>query len=162
MNDFSGNPANYVITWHYPKNYFLNSNLLETETTVDDVNKHSIFNDNRRIQADFVFDTTNYFTTIKLENGKEVITDLLPPDKNAINLKNTLERIIQYADTIFTPFPNEKVMILKSTYDKNPFYGLNQLQTTVKISKNNNIDIKFFSDTFFSNSSLLNFSSVTE
>ena len=149
LNDFSGNPANYEITWHYPKNYFLNSNLLETETTVDGVNKHSIFNDNRRIQADFVFDTTNYFTTIKLENGKEVITDLLPPDKNAINLKNTLERIIQYADTIFTPFPNEKVMILKSSYDKNPFYGLNQLQTTVKISKNNNIDIKFFSDTFF-------------
>ncbi len=23
LNDFSGNPANYVITWHYPKNYFL-------------------------------------------------------------------------------------------------------------------------------------------
>ena len=69
-----------------------------------------------------------YFVFPKLEgpisnrmkfNGKEVITDLLPPERNAINLKNTLERIIQYADTIFTPFPNKKVMILKSSYDKN-------------------------------------------
>ena len=149
LNDYSGNPANYEITWHYPKNYFLNSNLLETETTIDSINKHSYFNDSKRIQADFIFDTTNHFKTIKLENGKEIITDLLPPDKNVINLKNTLERVVQYADSVFTPFPNEKVMILKSNYDKNPFYGLNQLQTKIKISKNKNINIKFFSDTFF-------------
>ena len=70
LNDFSGNPANYIITWHYPKDYFLNSNLLETKTTVDADNKHSVFNDNKRIQADFVFDTNqwaNYTTYTYLE-----------------------------------------------------------------------------------------------
>lgn len=149
LNDFSGNPSDYEVTWHYPENYFLTSNLIETETVIDNTKKHTSFTDFKRIQADFIFNTTNRFTSIKLENGKEVVTDLLPPDAINVDLKKTLERVVKYADTRFSPFPNEKVLILKSNYDKNPFYGLNQLQTEVQISKNKSIDIKFFSDTFF-------------
>lgn len=149
LGDYSGQASDYEITWYYPKKYYLISNLIETKNEKSDELKIAYFNDSNRIQADFIFETSNKFLTISLENGKQLVTDLLPPDSTKVNLKATIEKVIQYADTLLTPFPNEKILILKSSYDKNPFYGLSQLQTEVKISKNKKINLKFFSDTFF-------------
>ena len=149
LDDYSGLPSDYELTWHYPKRYYLTSNLIENKNEENDVLKTTSFNDTNRIQADFVFDTSNRFISVFLENGKEVVTDLLPPSSGDVNLKNTLERVTQYADKLYTPFPNDKILILKSNYNKNPFYGLSQLQTEVKISKKKTLNLKFFSDTFF-------------
>lgn len=149
LEDYSGPASDYELRWRYPKDYFLTSNLIETGSDIGEGIKSTSFKDTDRIQADFIFDTSNKFITVTLKNGKKIVTDLLPPRSGNVDLKSTFERIVQYADTLFTPFPNQKILILKSTYDKNPFYGLNQLQTEVKISKNKTINLKFFTDTFF-------------
>ena len=149
LEDYSGPASDYELSWHYPNKYHLTSNLIETKNNEVDSLKHTHFSDVDRIQADFVFDTSNRFLTIPLDNGKVVVTDLLPPSSGSVDLKATIERVVKYADTLFTPFPNQKILILKSSYDKNPFYGLSQLQTEVRISKNKTLNLKFFSDTFF-------------
>ena len=149
LDDYSGLPSDYELIWHYPKKYYLTSNLVEKQTQENDTVKTTTFQDIDRIQADFIFDTSNRFISVFLENGKQVVTDLLPPNSGEVDLKYTLERVIQYADKLYTPFPNKKILILKSNYNKNPFYGISQLQTEVKISKRKTLNLKFFLDTFF-------------
>ena len=149
LEDYSGMPSDFNITWNYPKNLYLTSNLINSSNNTYGEYKTSKFSDYNQLQADFVFNTKNNFKEIQLENGKTIVTDLLPKDNKNIEINATIERVVNYADSLFSPFPNKKILILKSDYFKNPYYGLNQLQTEIKISKEKSINIKFFSDTFF-------------
>ena len=69
LEDYSGPASDYELSWHYPNKYHLTSNLIETKNNEVDSLKHTHFSDVDRIQADFVFDTSNRLLTIRLDNG---------------------------------------------------------------------------------------------
>lgn len=148
LDDYSGLPANYDLTWHYPKGYYVASNLVELTTEQKDSISTTHFKDQNRIQADFVFDTTNRFISIPLSNGKTVLTDFLPPNSETVDIQQTLERVIRFSDSLYTPFPSTKMLLLKSNYNKNPFYSFSEVQTEIRISKNKIWNLSFFPTSF--------------
>ena len=127
IDDNSSLPSNFIIKWNFPNNLNLTSNLDE----VSSENTKKRFTKNfiglNQVRAQYIFNEENEFKPNKLKNGKVLITDLNHKFIDSNQLILSQKKIDSFVSSLIKPFPHKKILVLKKDYDKNPFYGLNQL-----------------------------------
>ena len=139
LEDNSHLPADFEISWKYPKEYFVESNLIKEKSTINGNTEIIYFTGEKQTRAQFVFTKNNSFETFDFGQGKSVVTDMLNNNENVGLYKNSIDRIKQFTSDYLKPYPHDKELILTLDFNKNPFYGLNQLPSFLKL----------FSDHFF-------------
>lgn len=139
IDDNSHLGANFNVTWHLPKEYYVESNLEKVKSEMLLNSKKISFSGLNQTRAQFYFTKRNLFKNFDLGQGKLVVTDMLNEQQDSIKYKNSISQIKQFVGTYLSSYPHDKELILQLDYDKNPFYGFNQLPSFLKL----------FSDQFF-------------
>lgn len=122
MDDLYQNPTNYTVNFSVPENYNLVSNLKVTkkDATHYTLNGTGINDFEVHLSTDSIF---NFFQTDQLE----IVTNLNTIEIGKSVKKDILNRQIQFIESFLGSFPQEKIFLNKTTYEKNPLYGFNQL-----------------------------------
>ncbi|NRT12625.1 aminopeptidase [Flavobacterium sp. 14A] len=68
----------------------------------------------------------SHFDTYKVKN-QQVITDLKEEKLTKIEQEKLIAGIVNFVSQEIGRYPHEKIVITQADYDRNPFYGLNQL-----------------------------------
>ena len=127
IDDNSSLPSNFIIKWEYSNKLNLTSNL---DKVFSERRKNKIseqYKGQNQVRAQFIFNNENKFKVNKLKSGKILLTDLNHKFNDSNQLKMSQKKIDSFISSIIKPFPHNKILVLKKDYDKNPFYGLNQL-----------------------------------
>ena len=127
IDDNSSLPSNFIIKWNYTNELSLISNLDKVSSENKNNNLIEEYEGINQVRAQFIFNNENKFKSNKLKNGKVILTDLNHKFNDSNQLKKSQKKIDSFVSSLIKPFPHNKILVLKKDYDKNPFYGLNQL-----------------------------------
>jgi hypothetical protein len=139
IDDNSSLSSNFKIKWDYPSNFNLASNLNKLNVEYKKDRLINEFEGQGQVRAQFIFNKEKKIKLNKLDNEKILLTDLHHKYIDSIQLKKSQKRIDSFVSSLIKPFPHKKILVLKMDYDKNPFYGLNQLPKFLNV----------YSDKFF-------------
>ncbi|AWA31481.1 aminopeptidase [Flavobacterium magnum] len=74
----------------------------------------------------------------------EVVTDLKDNNIDEIRKALLIDKIVHYVDNNIGRYPYEKIMVTQADYERNPFYGLNQLPAFISPFPNDFLyEVKF-------------------
>lgn len=126
LDDTANAPSDYEIEIRVPQNYNLNSDLNEvSKKTESDYNYYTLSGKNR-LDFNLFVDNQKNFEVFK-NADIEVISDLKDTRLNDIQRAIVADKIVSYVAENLGKFPHDKITISQVDYDRNPFYGLNQL-----------------------------------
>ncbi len=127
IDDNSSLPSNFIVKWIYSNELNLISNI--DKVSFEGRNDKYIveYKGRNQVRAQFIFNNQNKFKSNKLKNGKVLLTDLNHKFNDSNQLKKSQKKIDSFVSSLIKPYPHNKILVLKKDYDKNPFYGLNQL-----------------------------------
>jgi len=122
MDDLYQNPTYYTANFSIPENYNLVTNLQVTKqnTTQYIVNGTGIKDFEVHLSTDSKF---KYFQT----NQVKIVTNLNTIEIGKLVKEDILNRQLQFIASFLGTFPHDKIFLNKTTYEKNPLYGFNQL-----------------------------------
>ena len=126
LDDCANALSDYDIDVKIPQNFDLFSDLkaLQKET-VNGFNSYHLTG-KKRLDFNLFIDAKKDFEIYK--NGNlEVVSNLKDNRLNDIQRAIVIDRIVNYVSENLGKFPQEKITIAQADYDRNPFYGLNQL-----------------------------------
>ena len=126
LDDSANAPSDYEIEIKIPQNYNLNSDLNETGRKTESGFNHYTFSGKSRLDFNLFAGNQKNFEVFK-NADIEVVSDLKDTRLNDIQRALVVDKIISYVAENLGKFPNEKITISQVDYDRNPFYGLNQL-----------------------------------
>ncbi|QZK91780.1 aminopeptidase [Flavobacterium sp. CHNK8] len=86
---------------------------------------HLLKGDNRT-NINLIITSKPEFTSFK-NNIVDVVTDLKNTKLNDIQKALVIDKVVTFTNAFIGKYPHEKIIITQNDYDKNPFYGLNQL-----------------------------------
>jgi hypothetical protein len=134
FRDYSSVPNHYKIKWTYPSTYQLVSNLNEIhkEIAAGEAVKISYFEDKNSSSPEFVFDLKDSFRVIEINDGFSIITDIAPPKNENFDEYKAIKQIDSFVKQILTPIENNKLLILKKDYSKNPIVGIGEALSFLK------------------------------
>ncbi|MGV3697564.1 aminopeptidase [Flavobacterium sp.] len=126
LDDCANGVSDYDVEVKINSNFDLHSDLKE-------VRKESLasgtvyqLSGKRRLDFNLFLDNKKEFEIYK--NGNlEVVSNLKGTRLNDIQRAIVVDRIVTYVTQNLGSYPNEKITVTQADYDRNPFYGLNQL-----------------------------------
>jgi hypothetical protein len=126
LDDCANALSDYDIAINVPQNFNLHSDLneeqMETNTGFNDYH----LNGEKRLDFTLFLDNKKDFEIYK--NGDiEIVSNLKDNRLNEIQRALVVDRIVSYVTENLGKFQHGKVTVAQADYDRNPFYGLNQL-----------------------------------
>jgi hypothetical protein len=104
----------------------LNSDLNEIgKTTKNNLNHYSLSGKNRLSFSLFIDDKKEF--SIYKNSEIAVISNLRDNRLTDIQRAFVIDKIVSYVSENLGKYPHEKITVSQTDYDRNPFYGLNQL-----------------------------------
>ena len=79
-----------------------------------------------RTDFSLIIEPESNFKSYK-NDSLEVITDLKDTNLNEPQKAISINRIVNFANNLIGSYPHKKIVVSQTTYERNPFYGLNQL-----------------------------------
>lgn len=133
LRDNSHVPSEYEVKWKYGKDYFLESNLvnIKSDTLNKDINT-SKWVSNALSSPEFVFEKENRFQTITLDDEFKITTDILPRKNSDVDINESIKKIYNFTNQILGKPSQEKILILKKDYSKNPIVGITEALSFLK------------------------------
>ncbi|MCB0473342.1 MAG: aminopeptidase, partial [Flavobacteriaceae bacterium] len=125
MDDLYMLPADYTIDFKVPEGITLNTEM-DKELSLEPPFTIYHLSGKNRVDIEININAINDFETFKTE-PVEIITNLNGTDLSKDLKKDILNRELSFIEAHLGPYPFDKLMVNKITYDKNPIYGLNQL-----------------------------------
>lgn len=126
LDDCANAVSDYDLEVKVAQNFELHSDLNEVrKQTEDGFNSYKLSGKNR-LDFNLFLDTKKDFEFYKSDNF-EVVSNLKDRKLNDIQRAIVVDRIVTYVNENLGSYPNEKITVAQTDYDKNPFYGLNQL-----------------------------------
>ena len=125
-DDYFQLPTNFDITFRYPDQYSLFTDLdVENEQTIQN-KKQAKLKGELRLHTDLYLEKAATFRSV-LTDQVEVVTNLT--DKKVTPARKALlvDRVTQYLDKNLGSYPHDKILISEADYRNCPVYGLNQL-----------------------------------
>lgn len=126
LDDIANAMANYTIDVKIPKDFTVTSDLNTIQESVETNAKTISLKGNNRNSFSLFIENKNSFVTYK-NDFLEIQTNLKDYEINPIQKAIIIDRIAHFARTQLGPLPQEKITIAQTDYERNPFYGLNQL-----------------------------------
>ncbi|MDG2432428.1 aminopeptidase, partial [Flavobacterium sp.] len=65
-------------------------------------------------------------------NSVEVVTNLKDENLNTIQQARVIDCVSQFVTDLIGTYPHKKIIVSQTDYDRNPFYGLNQLPSFIR------------------------------
>ena len=126
LDDCANALSDYDIVVKVSQNFDLFSDLNEVQKeTVNGLNSYQLKGENR-LDFNLFVDEKKDFEIFK--NGTfEVVSNLKDDRLNDIQRAIVIDRIVNYVSENLGKFQQSKVTVAQADYDRNPFYGLNQL-----------------------------------
>jgi hypothetical protein len=143
LDDIANAVSDFDITIQVSKNFELTTDLTEEETTqVEQFSKYKLKGINRTDFSVFI-EPNSSFRSFK-NSTIEVLTNLTGPKTDEIEKSIAIDRIVTFTKDLIGKPHCEKITISQADYDRNPFYGLNQMpRFLVPFSDNFLFEIQF-------------------
>ena len=134
LDDSSINQADYKISLNILKNLTVNVNLesIGSPVIVDDDRVIKNYHGENKKEIELVLGYKNNFKKILDDQGKLIITDIYSKNLDDKDLNENVIEIIKFVRS-FLEVENDKTsLISKIVYEKNPYYGLNDLPSFLR------------------------------
>lgn len=126
LDDCANAFSDYDIEIKIPENFDLHSDLNEIQKeTANGLNNYHLTGKNR-LDFNLFVDGTKDFEIYKNSN-LEVVSNLKDNRLNDIQRAIVIDRIVNYVSQNLGKYSESKMTVSQADYDRNPFYGLNQL-----------------------------------
>lgn len=130
LDDCANAVSDFDIDIKIPKYLEVITDLNTDSKTQDD--KFSIYKLNGRNRTDFSLFIEPKLSFYSYKNSHhEVLTDMKSSRLNDIQKAIVIDRIVNFATNLIGEYPHEKILVSQADYNRNPFYGLNQLPSFI-------------------------------
>lgn len=131
-DDIPNSICDYELSFTTPSNYRLVSDLNEIKN--DKVNDSTYYQFTGKLRNNFSLYLTEKpgFYTYK-NDQVEVVTDINANDLTDIQKALIIDRIVTYVHEHTGIYPFEKITVSSVDYERNPYYGLNQLPSFINV-----------------------------
>ncbi|MEP6804728.1 MAG: aminopeptidase, partial [Flavobacterium sp.] len=131
LDDIANATTDYEVNIKLPNEYSVTTDLnLVTEDATNTSFKTYSFSGNNRTDFNFFIEKQNSFTSY--ENGSvEVLSNLKNKKITEIEKAIMINRVVTFANSFIGKYPHQKITVSQTDYDRNPFYGLNQLPSFI-------------------------------
>lgn len=126
LDDCANALSDYEIAIKIPQNSDLFSDLNEVQKETSNGITNYRLSGKNRLDFNLFVDKKKDFEVYK-NNDIEVVSDLKDNRLNDIQRAIVIDKIVNYVSENLCKYPHEKIAISQVDYDRNPFYGLNQL-----------------------------------
>jgi hypothetical protein len=126
LDDAALAPMNYNLTVKTPENYSVVCNLDELQTSSTSVQ----FSGTNRKQLSLSIQKTSTFSS-HTHHGITVYTNLKGNPKFATQNAAAIAQIMGYLNERIGNYPHKTLTVTQADYERNPFYGLNQLPSFI-------------------------------
>ncbi len=126
LDDIANGICNFMIQFKIPKETALTTDLVITNQ-IEDKNQTSYYlEDSNRTDFSLFIESKSNFKSYQ-NDLNEVITDINTSKLDDIQKIIIINRIANFANEFIGKYPHQKILVSQTNYDRNPFYGLNQL-----------------------------------
>src|SRR5690606_18281541 len=126
IEDIANAPSDYYITFKIPKQQTLFSDLSVLSTEVDKLQKTYVLEGKNRTDFNIVIEQDITFNRYK-NSIAEVYTNLKENRLDDIQKAVIIDKIVKFTDETIGSPSHETILVTQADYERNPFYGLNQL-----------------------------------
>jgi len=131
LDDIANASSDYEIEIKIPNQYSITTDL--NSVTKDNSNASYTtysFEGKNRTDFNFFIEKQNSFKSYN--NGSlEILSDLKSKKITEIQKAIIINRVANFANDFIGQYPYEKITVAQADYDRNPFYGLNQLPSFI-------------------------------
>jgi hypothetical protein len=126
LDDIANAVSSYDIDLKIPKYLTITSDLNSSlPNTHENFSSYKLWGNNRTDFSLFI-EPKSSFLSFK-NNATEVLTNLKENKISSIEKAVIVDRVADYVHTLVGKYPHEKIIVSQTDYERNPFYGLNQL-----------------------------------
>ncbi|MGL2967521.1 aminopeptidase [Flavobacterium sp. XGLA_31] len=122
LDDAANSLSDYEMDIRIPPHLVLNSDLDEISKT----DNHYVLSGKNRLDFNLFIDKPNVFSVYK-NSDLAVVSDLRDNRLNDIQKAIVIDKIVGFTAANLGSYPHEKIAVTQADYERNPFYGLNQL-----------------------------------
>ncbi|WP_154343751.1 aminopeptidase [Flavobacterium sp. LC2016-23] len=131
LDDIANASTDYEIEIKVPNGYSITTDLntVATDLTNPESAVYS-FSGNNRTDFNLFIEKHNSFKSY--QNGSiEVLSNLKNKKLSDIKKAIIINKVVNFASAFIGKYPHEKITVSQVDYDRNPFYGLNQLPSFI-------------------------------
>jgi hypothetical protein len=131
LDDIANGYTDYEVEIKIPNNYAITTDLnsVSKEDSNSSYSTYS-FSGNNRTDFNLFIEKQNSFRSYTTED-LEVLSDLKTKKLNEIQRAIIIKRVADFANVFIGKYPHKKITVSQADYDRNPFYGLNQLPSFI-------------------------------
>lgn len=126
LDDIANGVCDFSIQFKIPKEAILITDLVITNKKEEKNQINYQLEDTNRIDFSMFIETKSNFNSYYNELN-EVITDINTEKLDNIQKILIINRIANFTNELIGKYPHPKILVSQTNYDRNPFYGLNQL-----------------------------------
>ena len=132
LDDVSNALANYSVEIEIPNNYILVSDLQEKKATlVSTTKKYELSEKSRQSFHIILFPEAKNTYKIYKNQHAEVISNLDDKRLSEIQIALVVDKVTSFVSNELNFKNQKKILVSKEDYNKNPFYGVNQLPSFI-------------------------------
>ncbi|RZP05347.1 MAG: hypothetical protein EVA46_01450, partial [Flavobacteriales bacterium] len=126
LDDQSLQKSNYLINFEIPQTHNSVSNLNNIfENKIDNNSKKITFSGSNIKEIELIIEKENTFKNF-INSKFNIVTDIFS-DSDEIDATVKVNRILSFIERYLPKSNIDKLLVTKNDYDRNPFYGLNEL-----------------------------------
>jgi hypothetical protein len=131
LDDIANAVSDYEVEIKIPNQYSITTDLnpVSKDSTNQSYNIYS-FSGKNRTDLSLYIEKQNSFRIY--DNGSlQVFTNLRNKKIDEFQKAIIINRVVSYAEKFIGKYPHERITVSQADYDRNPFYGLNQLPSFI-------------------------------
>ncbi|MDI5889208.1 aminopeptidase [Flavobacterium yafengii] len=129
LDDIANANSSFDIDLKIPKNFEAISDL-KSSISINETFINYKLSGNNRTNFNLIIEPKSHFESYK-NSAVEVLTDLRNNKLDNIQKAIIIDRIVNFANDLIGKYPHEKIIVSQTDYERNPFYGLNQLPSFI-------------------------------
>lgn len=126
LDDIANAPFDVDLTIKTAANYKVTTDLNQGKINIDSISQTFHLTGKNRTNFSLYVENRNTYSSFK-NKVTEVVTNLEGGKADDIQKAIAVDRVVNYVDENLGAYPYEKITVSQVDYDRNPFYGLNQL-----------------------------------
>ncbi|TDE30652.1 aminopeptidase [Flavobacterium ranwuense] len=130
LDDIANAYSSFEIDLKTPKNFEAISDLKSIKSTANETYLSYKLSGNNRTNFSVIIEPKTHFESYK-NSAVEVVTDLKNNKLNTIQKAIVIDRVVNFTNDLIGKYPHEKIIVSQTDYERNPFYGLNQLPSFI-------------------------------
>lgn len=130
LEDIANGISDYDLEVKIPSNFELTSDLNQTKKTNTKQDIVYSFSGKNRLDFSLILEHKSSFSSYK-NDAVDVISNLKDNKLNDIQKAIVIDGIINFVNLEIGKYPHKKITVTEVDYERNPFYGLNQLPSFI-------------------------------